>query len=64
MVWTLSPRPAPLLALALAGCGGGPFTVVTIEARPAVADVRTVELSLSNANARSEEHTSELQSPC
>ncbi len=44
-----------LLALALAGCGDGTYTIVTLEARPAVAGVRTVEISLANANATQSE---------
>ncbi|HVV81873.1 MAG TPA: hypothetical protein VHE35_02295 [Kofleriaceae bacterium] len=43
---------APLVAaLAAAGCGGGSYTVVTIDARPAVGDVRTLAISLANASA-------------
>lgn len=46
------PRLAAVLATVLAaGCGGGPYTVVTLAARPAVGDVRTVVVALANANA-------------
>ena len=47
----LSPCLASLLALVAAACGDGTYTIVTIDARPAVAAVRTVDVSLANANA-------------
>lgn len=42
---------AVIAAATLGACSGGPYTVVTVEARPAVGDVRTVAISLANANA-------------
>ncbi len=53
----LSPSNVPALIAALiavtvlAACSGGPYTVVTLEARPAVGDVRTVVIALANASA-------------
>lgn len=48
------PRPhllAPLALAALAACGDGPYVVVTVQARPAAGDVRTLAVTLANASA-------------
>ncbi|HSR98236.1 MAG TPA: hypothetical protein VLM79_14355, partial [Kofleriaceae bacterium] len=43
-------RALPVLcACALGACGGEDYLVVTVDARPAVRDVRAIDVSLSNA---------------
>jgi hypothetical protein len=49
----MAPATARLAAVlaAAAACGGGPYTVVTIDARPAVTDVRELAVALANGSS-------------
>lgn len=46
-----SPGLAAVLVAAAAACGGGPYTVITVDARPAVTDVRTLAVALANGSS-------------